>query len=92
MSVSLICGSLKNLRITVHKGRQYTNALADEIDKYAWYTVHGTAFSQGQSSIHFSSRGCRREDVANTIAHCMEKVFNAPELEIEIKKQNPDKG
>ena len=92
MSVSLTCGSLRDLRITVHRGRPYTNPLADEIDKYPWYTVLGTAFSQGHSSIHFSSKGCRRQDVANTIAHCMEKVFGDLDMDIEIKRVSAGRG
>lgn len=90
MIVSLICGSLKNLRISVHKGRQFTNALADEIDRYPWYTVMGTAFAPKHASIHFSARGCSRKDVANTVAHCMERVFGDPDMPVEIKKETRD--
>ena len=88
MIVSLICSSLKNLRITVHKGRPFTNALADEIDSYPWYSVMGTAFAPKHASIHFSSRGCRPVDVANTVAHCMERMFGDPDLPVEIKKES----
>ena len=88
MSVSLICGSLRNLRITVHKGRPYTNSLADEIDRYPWYDVIGTAFAPKHASIHFSSSGCSRRDVANTVAHCMERVFGDPDMPVEIMKES----
>ena len=88
MSVTLFCRSLRNLRITVQKGRQYTNNLADEIDKYPWYTVIGTAFAPKHASIHFSSKGCSRRNVAETVAHCMECVFGDPDMPIEIMKES----
>ena len=84
MSVSLVCGNLRNLRISVHNGRQYTNNLADEIDKYPFYTVIGTAFAPRHASIHFSSRGCSRRDVANMVAHCMECVFGDHDMPVDI--------
>lgn len=90
MSVSLICGNLRNLRISVHNGRQHTNSLADELDTYPWYTVIGTAFAPRHASIHFSSRGCSRRDVANAVAHCMERVFGDPGTPVEIRKESRD--
>ena len=93
MSVTLMGGSPKDLRISVHKGRQYTNALADEIDKHDRYSVHGTAFGSGTASIHFSANGyVNWVHLAIQVTNSINRAIGDPEMEIEIQDMYPGKG
>ncbi len=87
MSVRLFCDYRQTLRISVRKGKGFTNTLADEIDCDKRFDVQGTAFSKGTASIHFSvRRHTPWQTIANFVGLCMKGMFGDPTMPVRITR------